>query len=57
MNNITKLSLYACNIELNAYGKLYRDALLGHKTVIVSFYALKQEQYFYMANFTQKVAS
>ena len=52
MNNFTKFSLYACNIELNAYGRIYWGAFLGHKTITVSFYALKQALNFLCHEYT-----
>ena len=49
-NNFTKFSLYVCNIKLDAYGRLYWGTFLGHKTIIVSFYALKQTLFFCIQN-------
>ena len=50
MNNFTKFSFYACNIELDAYGRIYWGTFLGHKTITVSFYALKQTLIFCVTN-------
>ena len=52
MKNFPKFSLYACNIELNAYGRIYWGAFLGHKTITVSFYALKQALNFLCHEYT-----
>ena len=50
MNNLTKFSLYACNIESDTYGRLNWGTFLGHKTIIVSLYALKQTLIFFLCH-------